>query len=186
MVAQKPELVKYACDRFLHNERIAVQEAAALGAAGVWIEDCMTDMISPQAFQELNVPYLRMLIEEIRALGMHSIYYYCGNPAGKLNLLLETGTDALSLEESKKGFTIDIAEVAEVVQGRCVLFGNLDAINLMPNGSEAELRREISRQAAAGRRNGNRFVMSLGSPVTPDTSPERVRRYCQMVRELNP
>ncbi len=186
MVAEQPELVKHACERFLHNELVAVQEAAALGAAGIWIEDCLTDLIGPRAFQVLNLPYVRMLVETIGGLGMHSIYYFCGSPAGKLDLLLEAGADALSLEESKKGFTIDIAEVAESVRGRCALLGNLDAIRLLPEGSEQELRAEIARQAAAGRRNGGRFVMSLGSPVTPGTSPERVRRYCAMVQSPRP
>ena len=115
---------------------------------------------------------------------MKSIYYFCGNPRGKLDLLLESGADALALEESKKGFTIDIAEVAEAVQGKCALFGNLDAINLLPHGSEADLRLEINRQIQAGRKNRSRFVMSLGSPVTPGTTPERVRLYCDLVHEL--
>ncbi len=103
-----------------------------------------------------------------------------------LDVVHEKRKDALSLEESKKGFTIDIAEVAESVRGRCALLGNLDAIRLLPEGSEQELRAEIARQAAAGRRNGGRFVMSLGSPVTPGTSPERVRRYCAMVQSPRP
>ena len=52
------------------------------------IEDCLTDMISPVAFGELNVTYVRRLIEEIRSAGMKSVYYFCGNPAGKWDLLL--------------------------------------------------------------------------------------------------
>jgi uroporphyrinogen-III decarboxylase len=46
------------------------------------------------------------------------------------------------------------------------------------------LRAEIARQIAAGRRNGGRFVLSLGSPVTPGTPMERVRRYCDLAHEL--
>jgi len=184
MVARRPDLVRYACDRFLIYSLQRLQQSAALGAAGIWVEDCMSDMISPAAFAELNAPYVRRIVEEIRSLGMHSIYYYCGNPMDRLNLLLEVGADALALEESKKGFTIDIAGVAEVVQGRCALLGNLDAINLLPHASADELRGEISRQVAAGRRNKDRFVMSLGSPVTPGTTPERVREYCNWAREL--
>jgi Uroporphyrinogen decarboxylase (URO-D) len=184
MIATRPALVEAACDRFLQNELNAVREAAALRAAGIWIEECLTDMIHPQDFELLNLPYVQALVEEIRSLGMKSIYYYCGNPAGKLTLLLASGADALSLEESKKGFSIDIAELAEFAGGRCALLGNLDAIDLLPHASEPALRAEIARQAAAGRRNGGRFVMSLGSPVTPGTSPERVRRYCQLVHEL--
>jgi uroporphyrinogen-III decarboxylase len=46
-----------------------------------------------------------------------------------------------------------------------------------------ELRREVQRQLDIGRRHG-KFVMSLGSPVTPKTSVSRVREYVDLVREL--
>jgi uroporphyrinogen-III decarboxylase len=185
MVAQRPELVRYACDRYLSYCLRRVQQSACLGAAGIWIEDCMTDMISPAAFAELNLPCLRAIVNAIRSLGMHSIHYYCGDPQDRMDLLLSTGADALALEESKKGFRIDIADVAEFVQGRCALFGNLDAIHLLPDANEADLRDEITRQVAAGRRNKNRFVISLGSPVTPGTTANRVREYCQWAREIS-
>jgi len=66
--------------------------------------------------------------------------------------------------------------------GRCVVFGNLDAIGVLESGSEVELRFEVRRQLEAGRRNGNRFIMSTGSPVTPGTSVERVRLFADLVR----
>ena len=184
MIATRPNLVAHACERSLTLGIRAVQEAAACGAAGIWIEECLTDMISPEAFASLNVPFVRRLVEEIRSLGLKSIYYYCGDPAGKWEQLLSVGADALSLEESKKGFLIDVEDVVERVNGRCAVLGNLDAIELLERGSEEELRAEIARQVAAGRRNGSRFIMSLGSPVTPGTTVERVRLYCDLVHEL--
>lgn len=184
MVASNPALVRYACERQLEWSLDSVRRAAALGARGIWIEECMVDMISRRAYQAINLPLIQVMVEEIRSLGLKSIYYFCGNPKGKLDLLLASGADALSLEESKKGFTIDIAEVAEFIDGRCTLLGNLDAIHLLPNASEAELRVEIARQSTAGWRNGGRFVMSLGSPVTPGTTPQRVRLYTDLAHEL--
>jgi hypothetical protein len=184
MVAKRPDLVEYACDRRLGGLLRDVQAAAALGAGGIWIEDCMTDMVSPAAFARLNVPFLRRLTEGIRALGMRSIHYFCGNPGGKWDLLLATGADALALEEGKKGFEINIEEVVERVGGRCTVLGNLDAIHLLEQGSEDELRGEIARQIRAGRRNGSRFIMSIGSPVTPGTPPARVRLYGDLAHEL--
>jgi uroporphyrinogen-III decarboxylase len=184
MIATQPRLVLYACERFMAHGVRAIREAACQGAAGIWIEDCLTDMISERDFRALNVPFLRRLNDEIQQAGMQSIHYFCGNPAGKWQALLEIGTDALALEESKKGFRIDIAEVAERVNGRCALLGNLDAIHLLPDAAEDALKAEIERQMEAGRRNGGRFVMSIGSPVTPGTSVSRVRRYCDLAREL--
>jgi hypothetical protein len=183
MIAERPDLVQHACDRFLASGLYAIHRSAALGAASIWIEDSLTDLISPKSFKRLNLPYLQRLVREIHACGMHSIYYYCGNPAGKLDLLIESGAQALALEESKKGFVIDLAEIVEVVQGRCVLFGNLDAIHLLPHADEKTLRAEIRRQIGIGRRNNSRFIMSIGSPVTPGTSAEQVRLYCDLVHE---
>ena len=181
-IAQHPDLVTYACERFLAQSCYAVHQAAALGAQGIWIEECMTDMISPQAFGNLNVPLVQRLVEVIRSTGMQSIYYFCGNPAGKWDLLLATGADALSLEESKKGFVIDIEEIIERTRGRCTVLGNLDAVGVLEKAEESVLGAEIARQIAAGRRNQSRFIMSIGSPVTPGTPMTRVHQYCDMVR----
>ena len=183
-VATRPDLVEHACRRFLDCSVDDVRRAAQLGADGSFVEDCLTYMISPQAFARLNVPFARQLVDEIRRLGMESIYYFCGNPAGKWDLLLSIGADAFSLEESKKGFTIDVADVVDRVGGRCAVLGNLDAVGILQDGSEDELRAEVARQIAAGRRNGSRFIMSIGSPVTPGTPVERVRLYRDMVLEL--
>ena len=184
LVATNPELVRYACQRFLEQSIYVVRLAAAHGARGIWIEECMTDMIGPAAFEQLNLPGIRSLTDTIRELGMRSIYYYCGNPAGKLDMILDAGADAVSLEEDKKGFVIDIEDIVSRASGRCTVLGNLDAIGVLQNGSPEELRTEVARQLAAGRRNGNRFVMSLGSPVTPSTPPSRVHEYCRLTHEL--
>jgi len=62
--------------------------------------------------------------------------------------------------------------------------GNLDAIGVLAKGTEEELRSQVARQISAGRRNGGRFILSLGSPVTPATPIERVRQYLRLAREI--
>ena len=184
LIVEDPDLVQYACGLRLERVRQSLAVMAEIGVRGVWIEECLTDMISPEAFRRLNVPYVRAVVEAVREAGMLSVYYYCGNPNDRWDLLLDCGADALSLEESKKGFDIDIERVVDVVQGRCAVLGNLDAIELLRRGSPETLRAEIERQIAAGRRNASRFVMSIGSPVTPETPLSRVRLYTDMVHEL--
>ncbi len=182
--AQSRDLATYAAQRILENTLPQIRMIAALGADAVWIEECLTDQISPEAFRQINLPILRRCTEEIRANGMKSIYYYCGDPWRRLDAILDTGADALHVEESKKGFAIDIEDVVEAVGRRCVVFGNLDAIGVLQDGSDDRLRDEIHRQLKAGGQHGKRFVMSTGSPITPGTPPDRVRRYSDLVREL--
>jgi uroporphyrinogen-III decarboxylase len=128
------------------------------------------------------LPYNKKLIEEIRKLGMKSIYYPCGDVRDRLELIIDIEPDCLSLEESKKGFNIDISWVDEVVSGRTCLFGNLDSIRILQNGTVDELRKEIRRQIEVGLKHG-KFIMSLGSPVTPLTPLSRVAEFIDISRK---
>jgi hypothetical protein len=184
LIATRPALVRHAAERFLEHALADVRVQARAGALGFWIEECLTDMISPEAYQVLNLPLLQRLVAAIRAEGCRSMYYFCGNPAGKWDLLEAVGADALALEESKKGFTIDMADVVARAAGRYVVLGNLDAVGVLQNGTDAELAAEVRRQLAAGRRNRGRFIMSLGSPATPATPVARLRQFADLVRDV--
>lgn len=179
-----PDLVDFACRRNLEVQKHAIRKSALLGAKGLWIEECMTDMVGPETYARMNSVYIKEMADEMRRHGLKSIYYFCGNPEGKWESILATGADAYAFEESKKNFFIDIEDVVQRVQGRAAVLGNLDAIGILPKADDPTLRDEIGRQVRAGKKNANRFIMSLGSPVTPGTSVERVRQYCRFTREL--
>ena len=183
-VATRPELLQHACERYLHIVESEIRGLKALGAQAIWIEECFTDLISPESFKSLNMPVLSQLIEIIHGHGLKSIYYFTGDPRGKLSMILQTNSDGLSFEEGKKGFSNDIAGLVQAIDGKSTLLGNLDAIGVLQNGSEEELQAAIFEQIQAGRRNKDRFIISLGSPVTPQTSLQRTRLYCKLAHEL--
>ncbi len=180
-----PELVEYAAGRFMANRIQRVREAAVHGARIVWFDECLTDQLSPQLFSRLSVPFLRALVGEVRRCGMKSVYYYCGDPNDRWDELFAVGADALALEDGKKGWDVDIEEVAARVDGRFTIMGNLGARRPLESGPESAIRKEVARQIDAGRANGGRFVMSVGSPVTAGTPVEHVRRYCEITHELS-
>ena len=184
MLNDNPELIKYTCGLIISLMEKGILELKIRGAETVWIEECYLDMISPGMFKEFNMPYITQVVEMIRAAGMKSVYYHTGDPAGKLKQILEIGADAVSFEESKKYFTINIEDIVDEVQGRCTVLGNLNATAFLPVCTTDELRTEISRMIIAGRKNKNRFIVSMGSPVTPGTSVEKVRLYCDFVHEI--
>ncbi len=183
MIGTRPDLTEHAYKQLLDASIRSIRKSALLGAAGIWLEDCMADMISPEAYKRLNLPFIRSIVDEIRTAGMKSIHYFCGNPYGKLALIFDAGADALAFEESKKGFDIDIEDVVGWVAGRRTVFGNVDAIGILQDASEENLRAEVKRQIAAGHRNSGRFVMCTGSPVTPETPVERVHLFCDLTHE---
>lgn len=184
LVAERPDLARYAAKRLVKRFSYQVSQAAALGVDAVWIEECLTDQISPQAYSTLDLPILKKCVGLVRDHGLKSIYYYCGNPNDRIEHILDVGADAVHFEEGKKGFQIDIELIAAKIDGRCTLFGNLDAIGVLQDGSDSELEAEIRRQLRAASRNRGRFVMSTGSPITPGTTVDRVKHYTDLVRKL--
>ena len=183
-MATDPEPVYQGARRYLAGVIEQVKQSAAVGCHAIWIEECLTDQIGPARFARYNLPLIRELTQAIRDAGMWSIYYFCGNPWPVWDMLMESGADALSLEESKKGFDINIEEVVARTQGRMTIFGNIDTVEMLEKASFQELKAEVARQLEAGRRNGRRFIMSTGSPITPGTTIKRVREYVNLVREL--
>jgi len=178
-----PELLSRAARWFLDMQRNWIRSLGDYGIGLVWVEECYSDMISPDLYRTMSLPLLREMLSEIRSAGMLSVHYFTGNFNDRLHLLTETGADALALEEGKKGFSADVIEIAEAVKGKCALVSNLDTVNLLQIGTESELRDELKRHRESARVMGGRFVYGLGSSVTPGTPLERLQTYFEMARE---
>ncbi len=178
-----PRLVERALERITEDRGEMIRAYARAGVDGIWLEECLASAaeISPADYRRFVLPYNRELVEVIHDEGIRCIYYPCGDVTDRMESIIETGTDCISLEESKKGFRIEISEVDRAVSGRACLFGNLSS-DLLERGSDRELTAGIGHQIEVGRRNG-RFVMSLGSPVTPGTGVQRVAEYVRISRE---
>ena len=101
----------------------------------------------------------------------------------RLEPMIGMGPDYISLEEGKKNFQIDIGWIDRIVAGRACVFGNLDSVWLLRSGAQADLKKEIRRQIDVSRNYG-KFVMSLGSPVTPETSLFRVKEHVKIARHI--
>ncbi len=140
------------------------------------------DLISLEHFRRFAVPYTARVIRRVNELGMKSIHYFCGDVSDRLEDLVGMNPTCIALEEDKKQYGLGIEWIDEIVGGRACLFGNVDAIGVLQDGRPDEIAAEVERQFEVGRRNG-RFVMSLGSPVTPSTPIARVAEFVELARE---
>jgi uroporphyrinogen-III decarboxylase len=181
---RNPGLVERVLERIVEERGELVKAYASAGVDGIWLEECLSSAaeISPSDFERFVHPFNRRIVDRMHREGIRCIYYPCGDVLDRMEPIIETGADCISLEESKKDFEIDIARVDELVSGRACILGNLSSIGVLARGTSEELRAEIRRQIDVGRRH-RRFVMSLGSPVTPDTPVERVREYVRISHE---
>jgi uroporphyrinogen-III decarboxylase len=91
------------------------------------------------------------------------------------------GIRGLLVEETKKGFTLDVATIRAALAGRVCVFGNVDSLELLRHGRAETVEAEVRRQAHGA---GPGFVTANGSPVTPGTPVENVRALLRAARAL--
>jgi len=182
-----PDLLTDAMESLLNFKLGLLEHFRNAGGNGVRIEECLAsaDIISPEMYERFARPYEERLVEGIRSLGLKAILYFCGDVMPRLPALKEMPLDALMVEESKKGFEIDIGQVREAVGPELCLLGNIDVYEVLEKGSEEELEAEVARQVRSAGAQG-RFIVGVGSPVTLVTPSERVDLLIRIARRQIP
>jgi uroporphyrinogen-III decarboxylase len=178
MMAAQPKLIDELCKRILEDNIEAIRSVAACGGDAIYIDEATStgDMISPAHYGRFSLPYVREMVAEIHRLGQKAILIYFGAVMDRLDQIASIGADAMICEASMKGFRNDIGAIASQVGSAMTLFGNIDPIAVLQNGSDSELDAEMRRQAIACE-TARGFIMSTGSPITPSTPLERVQRF---------
>jgi len=171
----QPELFHHLLQRRLAQAKEVVGAWAATGIHGIYVEEALTgaDMISPRSYDEFVFTYNQPYFQHMRTLGLLPIHYVCGDVIPRLERMLEYDIAAVAVEESKKKFHIDLAEVVEQVAGRAAVFGNIDAVRFGLHASPEEMAAEVERQADIGVE-ARGFVVGTGSPFPPDTNPRMI------------
>ena len=186
MIREKPDLFTYLMERRGRQRMALLAGQAAAGVRYLWLEECLSsaDLISPRDYERFAFATAGPYIAEAKQLGLTVIFYYCGDVISRLPWLKRLGMDALAVEESKKGFTVDIADVIAGVDGACCVFGNVDAVQVMHDGTRGAIRAEVQRQLTLGQQ-ANGFVLCQGSPFTLDTPPGKVAWFVHCARQFN-
>ena len=177
MVFQRrnPDLLQNLLERRLMQSKEVMAAWAASGIHGVYVEEVFSgaDIISPQSYEQFVFAYNQPYFQHMRSLGLLPIHYVCGDVLPRLEYMVQYDITAVAVEESKKGFRIDLAEVVERVAGRKAVFGNIDAVRFGIHATPEEMSAEVRRQAGIGAQ-ARGFIVSTGSPFPLETNPRMV------------
>lgn len=182
---EKPNLMEYLIWRhydMLLPRMEALREAGGHGYIGSETY-CTGDIMSPSLYRSLVFPGQKHFYTSLDKLGLIPTAYFLGDVRPLLDDIKQLGARALLIEESKKTFNLDIAEIYERLEGEMCLFGNLDSVYTMQLGTAAEVERETRRQLAACQNGG--FVMANGCPLSFSTPPENIKAMIHTVWEFS-
>ena len=188
MVFQRrnPDLLQYLLERRLMQSKEEMAAWAASGIHGVYVEEVFSgaDIISPQSYNKFVFAFNQPYFKHMRALGLLPIHYVCGDVLPRLEQMVQYDIAAVAVEESKKGFRIELAEVVERVAGRKAVFGNIDAVRFGIHATAEEMSDEVSRQAGIGAQ-ARGFIASTGSPFPLETDPLMIDTLVRAAHSFN-
>ena len=137
------------------------------------IEDDIADknfpLISPDQFKEFINPYNRRLVQMAKARGLKVIRHSDGNLWPLLDILLDTGYDGLNPLEPQAG--MDLKRVKDYCGDRLCLLGNIDCVDLLPNGTTDEVRAAVRQAIGDAGRDGGLVICSSNS-LHPGVNPD--------------
>lgn len=140
---KEPQVVKDALKHlanFLAQIGNAYREA---GADFITIHDMggSPGFIGPARYEQFVMPAEKMLIDQLSKPRVLSV---CGNVTSSLQLLNAIGADAISIDQ-----TTDLVQAREILKDT-LLFGNIDPVQTLWQGEEAQVREAVYGAKEAG------------------------------------
>jgi [methyl-Co(III) methanol-specific corrinoid protein]:coenzyme M methyltransferase len=167
---RKPSAVRPWLDLAVEAGLAYARRLVAAGADAICVEDMSAslDLTSPGIYRSLILPAHQRLIAAIPA---PVILHVCGSNTRILELLCETGADALSLESK--------TDLASAVSLRaCAIAGGVDPVQTLLNGTPEDVRRACIQDLAAGV-----HILAPGCGLAPDTPTANLQEMVRAARE---
>jgi MtaA/CmuA family methyltransferase len=160
--------------------------ASALAAAGVDMlsgGDSPAGLIGPRLYRDVALPAEQRVIAAVKLRSSLPIsLHICGNATPILADMVSAGADVLEVDHQ-----VDMAAACRIVHAETALWGNLDPVAILAQGSVQKVRQAtrsvLQAVAASGHR---RFVLSSGCTLAVDTPAENLDAMLDVAREFGP
>jgi uroporphyrinogen decarboxylase len=192
--ADEPELVRGLVELSVEINITMAHEVARRGADFVFTGDDYASaerpLISPRMFAEFLQPGLNRVIAGFHQAGLPVIKHTDGNILPILDMILDSGIDALDPIDPIAG--LDIGRFKQQYGERIALKGNVDCAHTLTFGSEKDVvdeTREVIRKAAAG----GGLILSSSNSIHSSVKPgnylamwNAIRTYGKYPLQLGP
>jgi hypothetical protein len=179
-----PDWCKQVMDDALPQRLEEIRAWAEVGVDGIWLGQwmCSADILAESDYLEFVHPYDQTMIDAVHAAGMVSIYHFCGDAVPRVKHIKKSKPTVFGVEESKKGFDVDIGDVRAEYGPDVCLLGNIDVYHVVEMGTPEEWVAEVRRQISVA--GPEKFIVSCGSPITHDTPPQQVREFVATAKRV--
>jgi len=144
-----------------------------IGIDGIYIGDAWasSSIISPQQYKEFCLPFHRKATEAFHKYGVKVYLHICGNCSPILDMMADTGVDAIEPLDPLGG--VDIADAKRRVGDRVCLKGGVNTLTLL-QGTPEDVRREV-RYCIENAGRGGGLLVGSGDDIPKDSPVENVK-----------
>jgi uroporphyrinogen decarboxylase len=156
---------------------LALAEAGADMLSG---GDSPAVLLGPRLYGDVALPMERKLIAQLKGTVRVPIsLHICGDATPILSAMATTGADVLELDHK-----VSMAVAAERLGANVAIWGNIDPVGVLAQGTAEQVRRATSNLlAAVTEHRVRRFVLSSGCTIAMETPPENLRAMFGTARQ---
>ncbi len=174
LIYNEPELAHRLLEKISTSVSRYLSAQIAAGAQAVQIFDTWGGILTPDAFREFSLRYIRQVISETKTGGA-PVIVFCKDCGYALEEIAQTGCQVVGLD-----WTTDIGVARATVGQKVALQGNMDPVILYakPERIRAEVKRIL---ASYGRGTGH--IFNLGHGILPDIPVDHAKEFIRSVQE---
>jgi uroporphyrinogen decarboxylase len=136
--------------------------------------------MSVKQFEAFVLPYLKRVVQTAKRLGVPFIKHTDGNLWLIIDMIVDSGIDALDPIEPIAG--MDIGKVKRKYGGRIAVIGNVDCSYVLPLGSEKEVEDAVKETIAKASPGGG-HVMASSNSIHPAVKPSNYMLMIELAKK---
>jgi uroporphyrinogen decarboxylase len=181
---EHPKLVHELIDIALSHDLRVAERMIKAGVDVIVLGDDYADkngpMMSPRHFREFILPGLKRAVENAHQAGAYVVKHSDGNIMPLMDMIVETGIDAINPIEPPAG--MDIAHIKENYGDRVAIIGNIDCGALLCEAPVEEVRK-VTRETIKVAGPGGGYCLSSSNSIHSSVKPENFMAMVETLRE---
>ena len=174
-LVEKPKMLVYLMEGMFRRQLMYVEAVKRFGSEAYCQSESYfgADLVSPEMYQKYLMPIHQWFYKEVEQIGLVPIMNFWGYVTPIAKYLKKTNIRGLLIDESRKGYVLDVGEIKKELGPDVALFGNISAEHTLLEGTAEDVSREVAAQIEeAGLQGG--FLSCCGPPVCFGTPVENV------------
>lgn len=128
-------------------------------------------------FEKYILPFEKKIIDYIKNKGLKTLYHNCGQIMALLESYKDLGVDIIEPFSPPPNLGDgNLLEAKKSSEGKYIICGNIDQINVIQNGSKELIEKKVQEAASIGKP-GGRFILQPSDFLEYNTPVENVRAY---------